>query len=112
MKAWFLAALIAGLAVVAAGLALAAQPGPSLDRGKKLFDEVRPGATGKACVECHENGKGLEAAGERSDLSVMINKCIAGAQHGTTLAPDSVDMQSLILYVKYLAAKVKAPVGC
>jgi hypothetical protein len=105
-------ALYALLVLPAAGMVLAAPASPSVEMGKKIFTEVQPGITGKTCADCHKDGKGLEKAGTRDDLPAMINRCMAGALKGKPLAADSVEMQSLILYIKSLSTGKKAAVGC
>jgi cytochrome c len=112
MRTIVVAVLAAFLAVFAAGLVLAGTEKPSIEKGKALFNEVQPGITGKTCANCHKDGQGLEAAGSRDDLPAMINKCMVGGLKGKAMAIDSVEMQSLIMYIKDLAGKQKAPVGC
>jgi cytochrome c len=95
-----------------AGLVLAGQEKPSIELGRKLFNEVQPGITGKTCADCHKDGAGLEKSGSSEHHPAMINKCATNALHGKPLATDSVEMQSLMLYINSLKAKKKAPVGC
>jgi cytochrome c len=60
----------------------------------------------------------MEKAAAKKDLEVIINSCITGSLKGKALEVKSVDMQSLVLYIKSFAAAKKpaavkkAPVGC
>ena len=87
------------------------------DKGKALFNDPKLGTTGKSCNDCHKDGTGLERSGERQDLEKIVNKCITASLKGKELKPKSVEMQSLLLYLKGLGgekkpAAKKAPVGC
>ena len=87
------------------------------DKGRALFNDPRLGTSGKACNDCHKDGTGLERSGERKDLEKTVNKCITTALKGKALKPKSVEMQSMLLYLKGLGgekkqAAKKAPVGC
>lgn len=89
------------LAVFMASTLLAVE-NPSAALGEKLFNDSSIGGTSnsKTCNTCHPNGKGLEKAGSNPKIATIINKCIAGALGGKQIAVDSVEMQSLILYIK------------
>ena len=95
------AAVILGI-LIAGNLQAAEKPSASL--GKKLFNDPALGGSDNArsCSSCHPGGKGLEKAGNNPDLSAIINRCISGPLHGNTIAEDSPEMQSLILYIKSL----------
>jgi len=113
MKIVFLPVIIM---VTGMSLAFAAQEG-SVGNGKALFNDPKLGASGKTCNTCHVDGKGLEKSGSKADLTNIINGCITNPLKGTALDAKSVEMQSLVLYIKSLgvktpAAKKKAPVGC
>jgi cytochrome c peroxidase len=110
----FLFVLAAALGV---GISSAAQQEASLEKGKALFNDPKLGTSGKSCSTCHPDGKGLTHAGEKSDLARIVNNCIAIPLKGKPLDPESVEMQSLLLYVKSFGAKkpadMKKPaVGC
>jgi len=77
----------------------------SVDLGRTLFNNAGLGASinDKTCNSCHDNGKGLEKAGAKADLSAMINKCIIGPLQGEGISEDTVAMQSLKLYIQSLA---------
>ncbi|MHB8908293.1 MAG: cytochrome c peroxidase [Syntrophales bacterium] len=98
---WLFAIL--SLLVASAGYLMAAE-GPSVELGKKLFnDRTLGGATGTvSCNTCHPGGKGLAKAGQNPDLAAKVNGCIAGALKGQKISPDSVEMKSLLLYIKTL----------
>jgi cytochrome c553 len=87
------------------------------DKGRELFNDSKLGSTGKTCNDCHKDGSGLERSGERQDLEKIVNKCITASLKGKALKPKSVEMQSLLLYLKGLdggkkPASKKAPAGC
>jgi cytochrome c peroxidase len=86
---------------------LAAAEGPSVELGEKLFnDRTLGGAAGSvSCGTCHPGGKGLAKAGQNPDLAAMVNRCITGALKGQKIAPDSVEMKSLLLYIKTLGLR-------
>jgi len=86
--------------MVGVGSVAQAEQTPSVEYGKKLFnDPSLGGATGsKSCATCHPSGKGLENAWKNSKLAHQINTCIAGALRGKPLPLESVQMKSLILY--------------
>jgi cytochrome c peroxidase len=87
--------------------ALPAAEKPSAALGQKLFKDTSLGgpANTKTCNTCHPDGKGLEKSGLRPNLAVIINKCIQGALGGKAIAADSVEMKSLILYIKSVKSK-------
>jgi len=102
-----LAAMLSVFLLVAfleAGMVYAVQV-ESIDLGKKLFNDPKLGTTGKSCNTCHPDGKGLSHAGGAADLSVIVNGCIAQNLKGMVLHPRSVEMKSLILYIKSLEQK-------
>lgn len=77
----------------------------SADIGRTLFSDPALGTSGRTCNNCHPGGKGLEKAGVRKDLARMVNTCIAGPLKGKSLSDDSVEMRSIILYIKSLGDK-------
>jgi len=82
-----------------------AEAGPSLERGKELFNSAKLGTNGKSCATCHRDGKNLEKAAAYSNekLRDIINQCIKNPLEGDGLASDSSDMKSLIIYLRSLA---------
>jgi hypothetical protein len=98
-------------------IAVAMQHEASVDKGKAVFNDPKLGTTGKSCNTCHPDGKGLEKAGAKSDLENMLNGCITKGLKGKALDVKSVEMQSLVLYVKSFSAKKpaaakKPAIGC
>jgi len=99
-------------------IAIAAIPQEaSLDKGKALFNDPKLGTTGKSCNSCHPDGKGVDKAGEKSNLENILNSCITKGLKGKAVDVKSVEMQSLVLYVKSFGAKKpaatkKPQVGC
>jgi cytochrome c peroxidase len=112
---------VCAVAVIAAwtmvGVVFAMQHEATADKGKVLFNDTKLGANGKSCNDCHKDGAGLEKAGIKNDLETTVNACIKKALNGKALKDKSVEMQSLVLYIKGLGsekkpANKKAPVGC
>ena len=107
--------VIVVMSFVALGIAVAEQAG-NLDNGKALFNDPKPGTIGKACNDCHQNGKGLENAASKTDLEQIVNGCITQGLKGKPLDVKSPEMQSLVSYIKsFSGAKKqgkKAAVGC
>jgi len=118
MKALKLVALVVLIIVFVSGLVFAASQEAMIEKGKALFNNPKLGTVGKSCNTCHKNGKDMEKAAEKKDLEVTINACITGALKGKALDAKSADMQSLVLFIKSIAADKKpaavkkAPVGC
>ena len=105
--------------VIAFGSGLVfAVPEATKDKGKTLFNDPTLGTSGKSCNTCHKDGKNMEQAAAKKDLEVTINSCITRAMKGKELDVKSVEMQSLVLYIKSFAtsnkpaAVKKAPIGC
>ncbi len=86
-----------------------AEAGPSLEKGKGLFNSAKLGSNGKSCASCHRDGKNLGKAAAYSNekLRDIINQCIKNPLEGDGLASDSSDMKSLIIYIKSLAESGK-----
>ncbi len=98
-------------------MAIAMQHEASLEKGKALFNDPKLGTTGKSCNDCHPGGKGAEKAAAKNDIEGIVNSCITHSVKGKALDVKSVEMQSIVLYIKSLgenaaAAPKKAPVGC
>ena len=98
-------------------MAIAMQHEASVAKGKALFNDPNLGTTGKSCNDCHPGGKGAEKAAARNDIERIVNGCITHSIKGKALDVKSVEMQSIVLYIKSLgenpaAAPKKAPVGC
>ncbi len=76
----------------------------SVEKGAKLFDDPALGGSANPtkCTDCHIGGEGLEKAGNRENLTEMINMCIQGPLKGQKLGEDSVEMNALKLYIKSL----------
>lgn len=76
----------------------------SVQMGEKLFNDPTLGGSGNpmSCNSCHPGGQGLEKAAANSDLAQIINYCIEKPMKGNTIDRDSVEMQSLVLYIKSL----------
>jgi cytochrome c peroxidase len=91
---------------------------PTIDKGKLLFNDPKLGSNGKTCNDCHKDGTGMEKAADRKDLEGMVNGCIKANLKGKALKPKSVEMQSLLLYIRSVgsakkpATKSTTSVGC
>ena len=98
----------------------------SVKKGKALFNDPELGSTGSSCNTCHTDGRGLEKAANKkkwiiggrvhSTLEEAINYSIVTGLRGNALNVESVEMQSLVLYIKSLGGKGaanprKAPVN-
>jgi hypothetical protein len=81
---------------------LAWAAGPSMERGKELFNSTKLGTNGKSCATCHRDGKKLERAATYADgeLGEIINQCIKNPLVGKGLDPSSIDMKSLIMFIR------------
>ncbi len=77
----------------------------SLELGKKLFSDPNLGTSGKSCNTCHLDGKDLSNAGAMSGLPGIINACITHNLNGKALDVNSVEMKSMILYIKSFGQK-------
>jgi len=101
--------LVTTLSMLALASLAMASDGVSPDRGKELFTSKQLGTNGKSCNICHPGGKGLEnaAAYDEGKLGAIINQCIANPLKGKALDPSSVEMKSLIMYIKSLAPSAK-----
>jgi mono/diheme cytochrome c family protein len=87
----------------------------SVKEGKALFNDPELGSTGSSCNTCHTDGRGLEQAAKKikwiiggrvhSTLEEAINYSIITGLRGNALNVESVEMQSLVLYIKSLGDK-------
>lgn len=95
-------AVVAGLAGLSFSVILMAAPQPSMELGKHLFSDPQLGHSRNnlSCATCHAGGAKLENADKNPDLSAQINRCIAGPLKGETLASDSEELKSLVMYVE------------
>ena len=105
MKKLKLVVLVTLVSLLGSGVLFAMQREPSVEKGKALFNDVKLGTSGKTCNTCHPGGKGLEQAGGKANLTETINACITTPLKGKALDVKSVEMQSLVLYIKSLGKK-------
>ena len=116
MKAFRIVMFAVLVLSVGVAMAFAMQHEASMEKGKVLFNDPKLGTTGKSCNDCHTDGKGLDKAGASSDLERIINSCITNSIKGKALDPKSVEMQSMVLYIKSFGEKKpaakKPAVGC
>ncbi len=104
IKILFVAVLVVA---VLAGLAFAMKHEASVDKGKVLFNDPKLGTTGSSCNDCHQNGKGVEKAGAKPNLVATINQCVTQAIKGKALDEKSIEMQSMVMYIKSLGDQSK-----
>lgn len=105
MKRKKLTVLVMTLLLIGSSLALAMQHEATTEKGKGLFNDTRLGTSGKSCGSCHPDGKGMEKVNASANLPAMINTCITRPLKGTALDEKSVEMESLVLYIKSLGKK-------
>lgn len=91
------------LLALTGGMATATE-GPTVAMGEILFTSTTLGSNGKSCSSCHPGGKGLAEIGAYDDatLGEMINFCIRDALAGGMLAPESQELESMLLYLRTL----------
>lgn len=95
-----------GLVVV---LAVVAAATPSVERGRALFHDPSLGTNGRSCATCHEGGKRFDDLREYDDvrLGAYANGCIEAMLKGKRLERDSVDLRSLVLYLRTFQQTVR-----
>jgi mono/diheme cytochrome c family protein len=91
----------------------------SVKKGKALFNDPGLGSTGSSCNTCHTDGRGLEKVAKKrkwiiggkvhSTLEEAINYSITTGLRGNALRVESVEMRSLVLYIKSLAGRKPIP---
>jgi cytochrome c len=76
----------------------------SVKKGKELFTSSHLGTNGNSCDKCHPDEKGLlNAAGyDEASLGILINQCIKTPLEGSVLELNSIEMKSLLKYIKSL----------
>ena len=96
----------AGLMISLISITSWAEEKASVEMGKKLFSDPALGGAGnsKTCSTCHAEGKGLEMAGRKENLTEIINNCIVEALQGKSLDKGP-KLESLLLYIKSLEKK-------
>ncbi|MBU0483186.1 MAG: cytochrome-c peroxidase [Proteobacteria bacterium] len=79
----------------------------SIEQGEKLFNDNSLGGSTNdtSCATCHPNGKDLEKAGEKQNLTETINRCITGPLKGNKIDGRTVEMRSLKMYIQSLSKK-------
>lgn len=117
MRTIVMSAVAVFIAWTMVSVVFAAKHEATADKGKVMFNDTKLGANGKTCNDCHKDGAGLEKAGVKKGVETMVNTCITKALNGKALKKKSMEMQSLVLYIKSLGSekkpvKKKAPVGC
>lgn len=99
MRVWLIAAVVLGSAAWSW-----ATGAPSVELGRQLFESLELGRAGKSCATCHPGGKGLEEIGAYDDrqLKEMINFCIRDALKGRPIDSGSMELESMLLYIRTL----------
>ena len=103
MKRMKLMVVVVVLVLLGSGVTFALEPEASAEKGMVLFNDSNLGTSGKSCSSCHPDGQGIEMAGDKENLTDIINTCISGPLKGQALDTESIEMQSLVLYIKSLA---------
>ncbi len=103
MKRIKLMVVVAVLVLFGSGVSLAQEPEASAEKGMVLFSDSNLGTSGKSCYSCHPDGQGMEMAGGKENLTDIINTCISRPLKGQALDTKSVEMQSMVIYIKSLA---------
>ena len=93
------------LIAASSGTAAAMRHEATVEKGKALFNDPGLGTNGRSCGECHKNGQGIEKASDRQNIANIVNGCITHMLKGNALKENSVEMQSLIMYIKSLGNK-------
>ncbi len=77
---------------------------PSIERGQQLFNSTffADAKSGKSCSSCHPGGSGLQNAWMNPNLAGQVNNCIVGTLKGTPIDDDSIEMESMLLYIRSL----------
>jgi len=91
----------------------AADTKPSAELGKTLFSSPSLGTNGKSCSTCHQSerklgvlaSKGSWFGGSAKTLEQAINFCIESTLKGKPLPEDSVEIQSIALYMRSFIKK-------
>ena len=93
--------IVAGLLLLT-GLSAQATEAPTMALGKTLFESTEIGTTGRGCVTCHAQGKGLELVGDFNDteLKDIINACLRDAMGAALISTESQEMDALLAYVR------------
>ena len=102
MKKTCLIIVMAGFIVVYAGLGISGEA--SIEKGKQLFNDPNLGGSTNetSCGTCHPGGKKLEQSGDKDNLVQMIKTCIEKPLMGKAIDEQSMEMESLKLYIKSL----------
>jgi cytochrome c len=99
--------MVAGALLAMSAIAALATEGPTVTRGKALFESTDLGSNGKSCASCHPDGKGLAETGVYDDLMLreMINFCIRDALKGKMFALESRELDAMLSYLRILPQK-------
>ncbi|MGE5238546.1 MAG: hypothetical protein ACM3ON_07075 [Chloroflexota bacterium] len=104
--------LVTTAVALIAAVALAAD----VEKGKALFSDPKLGTVGKACADCHKDGKGLHGVAEKREffkekkkitLEEAVNFCVVNGIKGKALKGD--DLANMIAYIKTFKALPPAP---
>jgi cytochrome c peroxidase len=98
---------LAGAAVLLAGLPAMAGEIPSVEMGRKLFNNpgLAGSTNGKTCNSCHLKGMKLEKAAANKQLDNAITRCILGPLGGKKFDGRINDVKALKMYIATLNQK-------
>lgn len=76
----------------------------SVELGMLLFHDPALGGSRneKSCNTCHPDGRGLERATRRSNMTEIIKSCILGPMDGNRVDARRIDLRSLKMYIESL----------
>ena len=96
--------IILSIAVVLMAMPSFAAEEPSVELGRKLFNNPGLGNSKNSisCNTCHPDGEGMQNAGQKPNLAAIINQCIVGPLKGDGISENTVAMESLKMYIKSL----------
>jgi cytochrome c len=83
-----------------------------VERGEKLFQDLKAFGGVKACNTCHPNGRGIERSGTKNKFYIMgvkqnsleeaVKACIVNTNRGKAIAEDSDEMKDIVANIKSL----------
>lgn len=76
----------------------------SVELGMLLFHDPALGGSRneKSCNTCHPEGRGLERATRKSNMTEVVKSCILGPMDGNRVDARRVDLRSLKMYIESL----------
>jgi cytochrome c peroxidase len=93
--------IIISTAIVLMAVPSFAAEEPSVELGRKLFNNPGLGNSKNSisCNTCHQDGEGMQNAGQKPNLAAIINQCIVGPLKGDGISENTPAMASLKMYI-------------